>query len=101
MSKDPLREGRLGEGRPPEVWSYLSSMEADRFIGEADIVVDIAHLLMLERQKIIGSDAARSIMAVLLDLHKNGLPDSVFDEKFEDIHAGIEALIARLIKDFL
>jgi len=93
MSKDPLREGRLGEGRPPEVWSYLSSMEADRFIGEADIMVDIAHLLMLERKEIIDTDAARSIMAVLLDLHKNGLPESVFDEKFEDIHAGIEALI--------
>lgn len=93
MSKDPLREGRLGEGRPPEVWSYLSSGEADVFIGEADILVDIAHLLMLEKQEIIGTDAARDIMAVLLDLHNNGLLDSVFDEKYEDVHAGIEALL--------
>lgn len=93
MSKDPLREGRLGDGRPPEVWTYLSSMEADRFIGEADVMVDIAHLLMLKRQEIIGSEAAAGIMAVLLDLYENGLPDSVYDEKFEDVHAGIEALI--------
>ncbi|MBN1431417.1 MAG: argininosuccinate lyase [Methanomicrobiaceae archaeon] len=93
MSKDPLREGRLGEGRPPEVWSYLSSMEADRFIGDADIAVDIAHLLMLERQDIISKEAAGRIMDVLLELHKKGLPDSVFDEKFEDVHAGIEAFI--------
>jgi argininosuccinate lyase len=93
MSKDPLREGRLGDGRPPEVWSYLSSREGDRFIGDADILVDIAHLLMLEKQEIIGNDAAGKIMAVLLDLHENGLPDPVFDEKFEDVHAGIEALV--------
>ncbi|WP_048148346.1 argininosuccinate lyase [Methanolacinia paynteri] len=93
MSKDPLREGRLGDGRPPEVWSYLSSREADRFIGDADILVDIAHLLMLEKQEIISRDAAGRIMAVLLDLHENGLPDPVFDEKFEDVHAGIEALV--------
>ncbi|ADN37034.1 argininosuccinate lyase [Methanolacinia petrolearia DSM 11571] len=93
MSKDPLREGRLGDGRPPEVWSYLSSREADRFIGDADILVDIAHLLMLEKQNIIGREAAEKIMTVLLDLHENGLPDSVFNEKFEDVHAGIEALV--------
>ncbi len=93
MSKDPLREGRLGDGRPPEVWSYLSSREADVFIGEADILVDIAHLLMLERQEIIGTDPAGKIMAVLLDLYKGGLPESVFDEKYEDVHAGIEALL--------
>lgn len=93
MSKDPLRGGRLGDGRPPEVWNYLSSREADRFIGDADILVDIAHLLMLEKQEVIGRDAAGKIMTILLELHKNGLPDSVFDEKFEDVHAGIEALV--------
>lgn len=93
MSKDPLRGGRLGDGRPSEVWEYLSSKDADKFIGESDILVDIGHLLMLNRQKIIDSDSAKAIMEVLLSLHKEGLCDSVFDPKFEDVHAGIEAYI--------
>ncbi|WOF15449.1 argininosuccinate lyase [Methanoplanus sp. FWC-SCC4] len=93
MSKDPLREGRLGDERPAEVWEYLSSMQADRNIGQADILVDISHLLMLEKQEIVDRDSAKEIMKVLLDFHKNGLPDSVYDDKYEDIHAGIEAHI--------
>ncbi|MBN2734852.1 MAG: argininosuccinate lyase [Methanomicrobiaceae archaeon] len=93
MSKDPLRGGRLGDERPSEVWGYLSSAEADRFIGESDILVDIGHLLMLKKQKIIEPDSAKSIMEVLLDLHKKGLAESVYDPKYEDIHAGIEAYI--------
>jgi argininosuccinate lyase len=93
MTKDPLRGGRLGDSRPSEVWDYLSSMEADRFIGMADVSVDIAHLLMLSRQEIIDQDSAKKIMTVLLKLHDDGLPDSVYDEKFEDVHAGIEAYI--------
>jgi len=93
MSKDPLRGGRLGDERPSEVWGYLSSAEADRFIGESDILVDIGHLLMLKKQEIIDSDSAKAIMEVLLNLHKDGLCDSVYDQKYEDIHAGIEAYI--------
>ncbi|MDD3407757.1 MAG: lyase family protein, partial [Methanomicrobium sp.] len=93
MSKDPLRGGRLGDDRPLQVWEYLSSADADRFIGESDILVDIGHLLMLQKQSIIDYDSAKAIMEVLLDLHQNGLPESVFDSKYEDIHAGIEAYI--------
>jgi argininosuccinate lyase len=68
-------------------------MEADRWIAEADILVDIAHLLMLRRQDLVETDAARAIMQVLLDLYDQGIPAEVFDKQFEDIHAGIEAYL--------
>jgi len=44
MKKDQIRKGRLGTERSRQVLRYLSSMEADRWIGEADILVDMAHL---------------------------------------------------------
>lgn len=97
MPGDPLRTGRLGDARPPQVMEFLSSMEADRWIADADILVDIAHLLMLSERDIIDPGAARVIMAVLLELLDEGLPEDVFDDRYEDIHAGIEAhLIARV-----
>ncbi|MDG6257167.1 MAG: argininosuccinate lyase [Methanomicrobiaceae archaeon] len=101
MPGDHLRKGRLGDVRPPEVAEFLSSMETDRWIADADIFVDIAHLLMLSDRGIIDRDAARAIMAVLLELLEKGIPREVFDARYEDIHAGIEAhLIARAGADY-
>lgn len=101
MPGDPLRKGRLGDARPSQVMEFLSSMEADRWIAGADILVDIAHLLMLSEQDIIDHEAARAIMEVLLELLEEGLPEEVFDDRYEDIHAGIEAhLIARAGQEY-
>ncbi len=100
MERDRIRAGRLPGERSPEVAEFLSSMEADRWIAEADILVDIAHLLMLCRQDLVEPDAARSIMRVLLELHDQGIPAEVFEDRFEDIHAGIETyLIERIGED--
>jgi argininosuccinate lyase len=97
MKADQIRRGRLGADRGCGVSRFLSSMEADRWIAEADVLVDMAHLLMLRRQELIGAEHARAIMELLADLQRNGLPEEVFDDRFEDIHAGIEAyLIDRL-----
>jgi len=68
-------------------------MEADKCIAQEDILVDIAHLLMLYRQKIIAADHAKALMRALLELQKNGVPDAAFDDRFEDIHAGLESLL--------
>ncbi|MDD1667712.1 MAG: argininosuccinate lyase [Methanomicrobiales archaeon] len=97
MLKDQIRRGRLGAERGCGVSRFLSSMEADRWIAEADVLVDMAHLLMLRRQGIVGEEHARAIMEVLVGLHDDGLPEEIFDDRFEDVHAGIEAyLIDRL-----
>jgi argininosuccinate lyase len=97
MQGDHLRKGRLGEGRPHGVTKFLSSMEADRWIADADLLVDIAHLIMLEKRRIIEPEPARALMKLLLELNEHGLPEAVYDPQYEDIHAGIEAyLISRL-----
>jgi argininosuccinate lyase len=72
---------------------FLSSMQADRQIARADILVDIAHVLMLDKQKINDRRVTQQILAELLSLHKKGIPEDVFDDRFEDVHAGIESLV--------
>jgi argininosuccinate lyase len=100
MRTDQIRQGRLSGERSDNVMHFLASMDADRWIAEADLLVDMAHLLGLRRQGIIEEAPARELMAALLDLHDHGLPEAAFDERFEDIHAGKEAyLIDRVGED--
>jgi argininosuccinate lyase len=93
MPNDVVRRGRLTGERTGEMMHFLSSMTADRCIADADILVDIAHVLMLYKQQIIRHDTAKSILTALLDLFDNGIPESAFDDHYEDIHAGIESLL--------
>ncbi|MDD1679384.1 MAG: argininosuccinate lyase, partial [Methanomicrobiales archaeon] len=93
MERDRIRAGRLSEDRSREVAEFLSSMEADRWIAEADILVDIAHLLMLHHQGLVEKDTARVLLEALLELYERGIPEEVFDDCYEDIHAGIEAYL--------
>ncbi len=72
---------------------FLSSMEADRHIADADILVDIAHVLMLDRQKLNDRKVTAEILKFLLKLQEEGVPDEAFDHRFEDVHAGIESLL--------
>ena len=72
---------------------FLSSMHADRCIADADVLVDIAHVLMLDKQKIIDRGITRQLIPALLTLFDDGIPEEVFDDRFEDVHAGIEAML--------
>ncbi|WP_214084159.1 argininosuccinate lyase [Methanoculleus sp.] len=101
MRSDQIRQGRLSGERSGDLEHFLASMDADRWIAKADLLVDMAHLLGLVRQGIIDEAPARALMAALLDLHDHGLPEEAFDERFEDVHAGKEAyLIDRVGEDF-
>jgi argininosuccinate lyase len=93
MQEDVVRRGRLSGERTPEINQFLSSMDADRNIAMADVLVDIAHLLMLKRQNVIDHDNAVAIMTVLLGMQRAGVPEEAFSEHFEDIHAGIESIL--------
>lgn len=97
MEHDVVRRGRLTGERSGEMMHFLSSMGADRCIADADILVDIAHVLMLSRQKIIEKEPARQLLRALLELYDNGIPEAAFDDRFEDIHAGIETLLIATI----
>jgi len=93
MSNDVVRRGRLAGERSGEMMHFLSSMEADRHLADADVLVDIAHVMMLYKQRIIGQETARPLLSALFQLYDNGVPEQVFDDKFEDVHAGIESYL--------
>ncbi|HJJ27774.1 MAG TPA: argininosuccinate lyase [Methanocorpusculum sp.] len=93
MATDQIRSGRLDAERSALVEDYLSSMRADREIAVCDLKVDMAHVLMLEKQQLIDSASAKKLLTVLHGYLENGVPDGAFDETREDIHAGIEACL--------
>ncbi|NLV27744.1 MAG: argininosuccinate lyase [Methanomicrobiales archaeon] len=95
MTRDVVRKARLSGERTEDIESLLSSMEADRNIASSDVLVDIAHLLMLTRQKIVGETHAKTLMRELLAMYESGIPADAFDPSFEDIHAGIETILTR------
>ncbi len=77
--------------------SFLSSLDADRRIFEADLETDRAHTVMLAEQEIIADDVAGSILTALDAIDVDGhdsLPDG------EDVHEAIEtAVIERIGPD--
>ena len=93
MRTDVVRLGRLSGERTGEMMHFLSSMHSDRCIAEADILVDLAHVLMLEKQKIIDHDIAKQLLLALLELFDEGVPEEAFEDRFEDVHAGLESLL--------
>ncbi|VVB66885.1 Fumarate hydratase class II [uncultured archaeon] len=66
---------------------FLSSREADRRIFEADLLVDRAHLIMLEEQGLIEREVCSAIIAALDDLQEADLGAG------EDVHEAIEAYV--------
>jgi argininosuccinate lyase len=93
MRTDVVRLGRLSGKRSGAMMHFLSSMQADRHIADADILVDIAHVLMLDKQKIIDRGVTKQLLPALLEMYTEGIPEEAFDERFEDIHAGIESFL--------
>ncbi|EMA40873.1 argininosuccinate lyase [Halobiforma nitratireducens] len=77
--------------------SFLSSLEADRRIFEADLEVDRAHVVMLAERGIVADDVAGDILTALDTIEVSGhenLPDG------EDVHEAIEtAVIDRIGED--
>ena len=93
MQNDVVRRGRLAGERSGEMMQFLSSMEADRHIADADVLVDIAHVMMLKKQQIIGENTAKELLSALLELYESGIPEQAFSVEYEDIHAGIESFL--------
>jgi len=80
---------------------FLKSLEADRWIFNADILVDEAHVVMLGEQGILKREDARAILTALGDL-KEQSEEFLAKElpRHEDVHTAIEAtLIKRLGED--
>lgn len=76
--------------------TFLSSMENDARIFDADLAVDRAHTIMLAEQGIIERDAAVQILEALETIERTGydaLPDA------EDVHEAIETQVISDIGD--
>ncbi|HII06903.1 MAG TPA: argininosuccinate lyase [Methanotrichaceae archaeon] len=85
-----LRGERLGE-ISEDVLEFISSREADRWIFEADLLVDRAHLVMLKERGLIAPEEFSKIVAGL-----DGIEEEMLGEG-EDVHEAIEAeLISRV-----
>ena len=76
---------------------FLSSLEDDARIFEADLAVDRAHVVMLAEQDVIDDEVAGEILAALAEIEADGhdaLPEG------EDVHEAIEsAVIERVGED--
>src|SRR5271157_2422388 len=62
---DILRRGRLSGGKSEDINAFTSSLQADRWIFPADVMVDQAHTAMLAKQGIIKKADAASILMAL------------------------------------
>ncbi|MFC3477844.1 argininosuccinate lyase [Halobacterium litoreum] len=74
--------------------SFLSSMDADVRIFDADLAVDRAHVVMLAEQGIVTDAEASEILGALDDVEAAGfeaLPDG------EDVHEAIESAVVSRI----
>ncbi len=86
-SEDVVRRERFSGG---PARGFLSSMDSDKRIFEADLAVDRAHVVMLAEQNVIADDEAGEILGALDEVESAGydaLPDG------EDVHAAIETAV--------
>ncbi|CAD6491274.1 MAG: Argininosuccinate lyase [Candidatus Argoarchaeum ethanivorans] len=94
MTADILRRGRLNGVQNEQIVAFTSSMEADRWIFDADMLVDKAYVVMLSQQGIISRDDASGILSGLKTIEKDGI--GVLDDSYEDVHIAIEARLIEL-----
>ncbi|MGB9940173.1 argininosuccinate lyase [Methanosarcina sp.] len=90
-----LRRGRLEAAQDEEILRYTSSMEADRWIFDADIAVDLAHTVMLKEQGIINREDCSKILSGLLKIREEGMEK--LDFSYEDIHISLESRLIDLV----
>ena len=90
-----LRRGRLEAAPDEEILRYTSSMEADRWIFDADIAVDLAHTIMLKEQGIINAEDCSKILSGLLKIREEGMEK--LDFSYEDIHISLESRLIDIV----
>jgi len=92
--KDILRRSRFDEDPDEAVHAFISSIEQDRKILEADIWVDRAHVLMLNRQGMISQADATAILGELDSISSLEWSD-LLDGKYDDVHVLVESRIIK------
>ncbi|HIH78410.1 MAG TPA: argininosuccinate lyase [Halobacteria archaeon] len=89
--KDILRS-RLNEDEDELFKEYTLSPDVDKWIFDADIYVDLAHVIMLGECKIISLEERDKIIKALLEVKDEGI-ERIEIEDYEDVHVAIESKI--------
>ncbi|NOQ32757.1 MAG: argininosuccinate lyase, partial [Methanosarcinales archaeon] len=88
-----MRKARLSS-QPEDVLAFTSSLAADRWIFDADLAVDRAHVVMLTEEGIITAEISSLILSALDKIRDAGISALSVEE---DIHAAIEARLIEMI----
>lgn len=90
-----LRRGRLQVEQNEDIMRFTSSMEEDRYIFDADIEIDRAHVVMLAEQGIISEGERSAILSALDKIKNEGI--LALDTSYEDVHIALEARLIELV----
>ena len=93
---DILRRGRFKKPEEPFVLKFSSSTDIDRRIFEADILVDMAHVIMLVKKGIISKEHGSKILKALEKIKAMNY-DELVKGGFEDIHVAIETKLIEML----
>lgn len=90
-----LRRGRLQSTPDEDIMKFTSSMKSDKWIFDADIMVDFAHTIMLKEQGIIDEHDCSSILKGLIRIREEGIEQ--LDHSYEDIHISLESKLIDIV----
>ncbi len=90
-----LRRGRLASTPDEDIMEFTSSMKSDKWIFDADIMVDFAHTIMLKEQGIIKEEDCSRILRGLLRIREEGIEK--LDHTYEDIHISLESRLIDMV----
>ncbi|MEA2032118.1 MAG: argininosuccinate lyase [Euryarchaeota archaeon] len=83
----------------PQNLDYILSLDSDRWIFHADMLVDKAHVVMLEERDIISREQSRDILNGLIAIEQRGAAEFIEQEllahAYDDVHTAIESVLIR------
>ncbi|MCK4397611.1 MAG: argininosuccinate lyase, partial [Methanophagales archaeon] len=78
---------------------YILSLDSDRWLFHADVLVDKAHVVMLEERDIISREQSRDILNGLIAVEQRGAAEFIEQEllahAYDDVHTAIESVLIR------
>ncbi len=75
---------------------YILSLDADRWLFHADVLVDKAHVVMLEERGIISREEAAEILKCLTKIEEKDFIEHELPS-YEDVHTAIESALIKEI----
>ena len=87
----------------PQNLDYILSIDSDRWLFHADVLVDKAHVVMLEERDIISREQSRDILNGLIAIEQRGAAEFIEQELLaqahayahDDVHTAIESVLIR------